>query len=227
MGLFSSYFLGAKGIKAVNKIKNGKKSKISYAMVSMLIINLKDAKSKLSSDQYKAIEDLFMEFQKCSTTFEVDMEGYFEMCKEVILKFDAIAPYELYSGGSELEFSFLMDDIRSGEEKKQKFVQDIMHESIIESYSIDENYIKTLLEAIPMSTREDAVGFYKVLIEAKVSGKKAALVRFDKLVDEINERNPEYAVFIVSSLCGFLFPNGIVSKEESTALSNKYMEKLL
>lgn len=227
MGLFSSLSVGMRGTKAVNKIRNGGKAKISYAMVSMLIISLQEAKAKLTPDKYKAVEDLFMEFQKCSTTYEVGLEGYFELCKDVILKFDAIAPYELYSGGSELEFSFLMDDIRKGENEKHQFIKEVMHESLIDSYSIDENYISTLLEGNPMATREDAVDFYKVLIEAKINGKKSALDRFDSLVDKIAERNPQIAIFIVPYFCGALFPNGIISKEESTALSEKYIQKLL
>lgn len=32
---------------------------------------------------------------------------------KIIKKFDAIAPYEKYSGGNEIEFSFMMDDIRN------------------------------------------------------------------------------------------------------------------
>lgn len=67
MGLFSSLSVGMRGTKAVNKIRNGGKAKISYAMVSMLIISLQEAKAKLTPDKYKAVEDLFMEFQKCST----------------------------------------------------------------------------------------------------------------------------------------------------------------
>ena len=218
MGLFT----GIKAMKAIQKIKNGGKAKLSYAMISSVIINLQDAKRKLSSEKYRAIENLYFDFQKCNTLFDVDTEGYLRLCEDVIKKFDAIAPYELYSGGSELEFSMLMDDIRKADRQKSETI----HESIADSYEVDEEYIKSLLAGNPIATYEDAVDFYKVLVEAKINGKNAALRKFDAFVDQVAKRNPQNAMLIVPYFCGALYPNGIVSKEESNNLSQKYIQKL-
>ena len=49
---------------------------------------------------------------------KMDLNGYYETATYIIKKFDVIAPYEKYSGGNELEFSFLMEEIRNDSDKK-------------------------------------------------------------------------------------------------------------
>lgn len=109
MGVFS----GIQAMKSVSKLKSGGTAKLSLAQVSNLIINLPDAQKKLSPAQFNSVYALFREFQKCKTKHEVDLSGYYAMAVDIIKKFDKIAPYEKYSGGNELEFSFLMDEIRN------------------------------------------------------------------------------------------------------------------
>ena len=108
MGIFSSI----KAMKAVEAMKHGGKAKISYAQIATLIINLMDAKKKFDSVTFNQIFSLYKEFQTCKTPFEVDLNGYYLMALDIIKKFDQIAPYEKYSGGSEMEFSFLMEKVR-------------------------------------------------------------------------------------------------------------------
>lgn len=218
MGLFT----GIKAMKAAKKVKNGGKAKFSYAMISMLIVNLQDAKAKLPPEQYAAVEKQFMDFQKCDTLFEVDVNGYLELCDDVIKKFDAIAPYEKYSGGNELEFSILMDNKRKEENRKKEIVND----SLSESVKINEEFIKTVLAENPMASREDAIEFYKVVMEGKIKGKQAALKRFDTFVDDVAKRNPQNAMLIIPYFCGALNGGGIISKAESDDLSQKCFQKL-
>ena len=114
MGLFD----GFKAMKEVNKIKKGGKGNLSIAQITNLIINLPDAKAKLSSEEFNQIYNLFNELQKCNTKMELDKEEYYNTAADIITKFDKIAPYEKYGGGNELEYSFMMDEIHRNEENK-------------------------------------------------------------------------------------------------------------
>lgn len=135
MGIFSA----AKGMKALNTIRNGGKARLSYEQVSMMIVNLTDAKKKFDTETFNRIFELYKEFQKCKTTFEVDLNGYYSMAIDVIKKFDEIAPFEKYSGGSELEYSFLMNEIRTMDSESE---EDFNEENDIElekDYAFDYN----------------------------------------------------------------------------------------
>lgn len=219
MGLFT----GLKAMKAVKQIKNGGKAKLSYAMVSMLIINLQDAKAKLPPEKFAAVEKQFMDFQKCDTLFEVDKEGYLELCNDVIKKFDAIAPYEKYSGGNELEFSMLMDDVRKEESKKKELID----KAFSDSFDVDEKFVKALLAECPMATRQDAVEFYNIVMVSKVRGKQVALKRFDNFVENKAKGSLQDAMMVVPYLCGSLYPCGVITQAESNDLGKKYSNKLI
>ena len=43
---------------------------------------------------------------------QIDIDGYYDTAIQIIKRFDAIAPYEKYSGGNELEYSFMMEELR-------------------------------------------------------------------------------------------------------------------
>lgn len=127
MGLFD----GFKAMKEVNKIKKGGKGNLSIAQITNLIINLPDAKAKLSSEEFNQIYNLFNELQKCNTKMELDKEEYYNTAADIITKFDKIAPYEKYGGGNELEYSFMMDEIHRNEEKKIEKVKEILEDNIL------------------------------------------------------------------------------------------------
>lgn len=113
-------------ISKMNKLNSGEKVKLTYAEVCSIIINVQDANRNLTREQFEEFYKLFKEFQKAKTTeYEVDMNGYYEMCYDIITKFDKIAPYEKYSGASEIETSFLMNDIRSIEKEKKKIEETV------------------------------------------------------------------------------------------------------
>jgi hypothetical protein len=163
-----------------------------------------------------------MQFQKCSTLYEVDMDGYVRLCEDVIRKFDKIAPYYLYSGGNELEASIYMDDLHSRDEEKKKSIKDTM----IDSYEIDEEYVKHLQSHHPLVTDAAARDFYKVLVAYALFGKKEALNRFNQFAQDMIDSDLQYAMLTIGYFCGVLEPNGIVTSDECDELSDKYMKKI-
>lgn len=109
MGIIS----GLQAIKSVQTIKSGGVAKISIAQITNLIVNLPDAKNNLSEDQFSEIYKKYNELQKCKTKMPCDMDGYLKIALQIIQELDSIAPYEKYSGGNELEFNFLMQELRT------------------------------------------------------------------------------------------------------------------
>lgn len=109
MGIIS----GIQAMIAVQKLKNGETARLSIAQITNLIINLPDAQRKLTKQQFDDVCSLYFELNKCRTKHQVDLYGYYDIAVDIIKRFDNIAPYEKYSGGNELEFSFLMDRIRN------------------------------------------------------------------------------------------------------------------
>lgn len=199
-------------------------------MITMIIINLQDAKAKLSPGKYEEIKTLFDEFQQCKTMFEVDYKGYIDLCEDVIKRFDKIAPYELYSGGNELEFSIYMDYFREREKTKEILMENHREEIVsdfVKENGINKEYVKSLMNCVPDMLYEDAEAFYKILVEHDLFGKKAALSRFDKFVEKVKKEDGFRAAIIVPYLCGALVPNGIITSEESDAISKKYTEGIL
>ena len=109
MGFFSD----AKAVFDVQRIKTGKgTAKLSISQIVNLLINLPDAQKKLSADEFNQVYILFKEMRKCKTKLLLNMDGYVDTAIKIIKEFDKIAPYEKYSGGNEIEFSFMMADIR-------------------------------------------------------------------------------------------------------------------
>ena len=108
MGLFADI----KAIGAVQKIKNGGTAQLTISQITGLLINLPDAEKNLSKEEFDRIYALFKEMQKCNTKMQMNIDLYLDTAVKIIKEFDKIAPYEKYSGGNEIEFSFLMADIR-------------------------------------------------------------------------------------------------------------------
>lgn len=106
------FFADIKAIKDVQLIKAGGTARLSISQITTLITNMPDARKRLSKEEFESVYALFKELRKCNTKIEMDMFGYLETAKKIILRFDAIAPYEKYGGGNELEYSFMMEDVR-------------------------------------------------------------------------------------------------------------------
>lgn len=115
-----------------------------------------------------------------------------------------------------------MDDLRSRDEANTEAVKDAM----IDAMKIDEDYVKHLQSHHPMVTAAAGRAFYKVLIAYELFGRKEALKRFDCFIQNMISSNLQSAMLNAAFFCGVLVPNGIVTKEESDELSDKYMKKI-
>ena len=86
---------------------------------------------------------------------------------KIIKSFDEIAPYEKYSGGSEIEFSFLMEDIYGKNSKKIRKLRRTIH--TLEKTRAEQDVVDANNAKILASSYSD-----KQIIEAVNSGKISA-----------------------------------------------------
>lgn len=220
MGLFD----GLKAMKEMNKIKKGGKGILSIAQITNLIINLPDAKTRLTNEEFNQVYNLFNELQKCNTKIELDKEGYYNTAVDIITKFDKIAPYEKYGGGNELEYSFLMDEIH-----RNKNTRDI-REQIKDTLLPEEiEYANVIADSSKgMITKEDANEFIKVLHTYSVNGKENALNEFKSLSQYLINKNGEIkALSQVSYLLGVMNANQIITQDEMEQLSKEYQDIIM
>ena len=108
-----SFFSDIKAMKEVERIKSGGKALLTIAQITNMIVNLPDAQKNLSDSQFEAVYTLYKQLRKCNTKMEMDINDYYATCVDIIKCFDSLAPYEKYSGGNEVETSFLMREIRN------------------------------------------------------------------------------------------------------------------
>ena len=222
MGLFD----GLKAIKEVKKIKKGNKGNLSIAQITNLIINLPDAKAKLSSEEFNQIYSLFNELQKCNTKMELNQEGYYSTTVDIITKFDKIAPYEKYSGGNELEYSFMMDEIHRSEEKNTEKVKEVIEDNIIPE---ELEYANTIADSSNgIATRTDAKKFITVLHTYSINGKEQAISEFEKISQYLIENNGAIkALSQISYFLGVMNANQIITQDEMKELSKNYQDIIM
>lgn len=228
------FFDDLKAISEVKKIKAGGVGNLSISQVTNLIISLQDAQKNLNKDQYNEIHRIFNKMRECKTKYPMNAEAYVSCCKKIILTFDKVAPYEKYCGGNEIEFSFMMQDIRKDESRKE-LVQDFLVE-LVDEYGeqIDaENYIQYIIEnaknliflELPYSK---AKMFEGILIANQLYGTDIALIYFDWLVQYWTHHEATTLEKVddlrsaVSFMCGLLVCNKLVDKEKSDVIINKY-----
>jgi hypothetical protein len=102
-----------KATKDFMRIKNnGGKAKMSTSAITCLITSMPDARKNLSKEKFEAVYKLYRELRKCNTKRELDINGYYETATDIIMKFDAIAPYEKYGGENPIETAFLIGELR-------------------------------------------------------------------------------------------------------------------
>jgi len=223
MSIFSDY----RALSELKKLKKGEIANLSMSQIVNAIINLSDAKKNLSQEQYKNVYMLYREYRKCNTKLQLTMNGYLNIAIKLIKSFDRIAPYEKYSGGNELEFSFMMQDIRS-EVNSQNIKEEL--NNLVDMYgdSNDEN-INYFVENGKISW-DNAKAFVGILISYDRYGKEEAIRRFKLYVDYlINAAGENYGRKLeprgtVAVLCGALAANNILSKDESNLLSKHYSD---
>ena len=227
MGLISD----VKAMAGLQKIKAGGTTMLSISQITNLIINLPDGKRNLLPEQFNDVYNLYKQMRKCKTRIPMDIDGYMDTAVKIIKEFDKIAPYEKYSGGNEIEFSILMQDIRKEPPPINKNIQDELINLVDRSDIINNDYINFLTQNGYCNISHDvAKAFLGVLILFNTHGKTEALNKLDSLIKSwINSANVDMAslLFSVSFLCGTLVPNGITSKEESDKISKKYSDMIM
>lgn len=215
-----------KAMKDVARIKSGGTAKLSISQITCLITNMQDAQKSLSRSEFESVYALYKELRKCNTKMEMDKYGYIDTAVKIIKKFDAIAPYEKYSGGNELEFSFLMDDIRETSGGSDIF--DIQKRKEIVFEDEDQKYMDYIVDqSYGQVDQDDAHEIMRVINYYHMYGKSAALREFDIIANKIIETTGLNAIFKISFMSGLLYPNGILTKQESDELGKKYTDQLI
>lgn len=83
----------------VQKMKtNGGYSKLSYSQITCLIVNMTDAKENLESPVFERVLKLFYKLRADKKRIKMNIDGYYAVSIDIIKQFNAIAPYEKYSG---------------------------------------------------------------------------------------------------------------------------------
>lgn len=216
-----------RAMKEVTRIKSGGIAKLSMSQITCLVTNMSDAKKNLSYGEFSKVNALFKEFRKCNTKIEMDVEGYLETAQKIIQRFDAIAPYEKYGGANELEFSFMMEDMREAFNNSNE-----VEEALAGSFTLKEKdyaFIDEIVkESMGQITKEDGEDLMQVLLMGKSYGKDKALNEFDKLFNNLLAKYEYFNVIMkISYMSGLLYPSGIVSREESDEIGKKYTENVM
>ena len=216
MGIFGDM----KALKNVQKIKKGGTAKLSISQVTGLITNMMDAKSNLPKDKFTEVYKLFNELRDCNTKIEMDMETYCEQAVEIIKKFNKIAPYVKYSGGNEVEFSFLLDDIYKRETTLEKDSHKVTKE--------DEEDIENLINSSNgVIGRKEAEDFIQVIYTYVTKGKTKSLEKFDSLAKNLIEDDPIASIMKVSFFNGALSANGVINEKEMKEIGDLYQNIVL
>lgn len=215
-----------KAMKDVARIKSGGTAKLSMSQITCLITNMPDAQKHLSGPEFESVYALYKEFRKCNTKMEMDQYGYVDTAVKIIKKFDAIAPYEKYSGGNELEFSFMMDDIRGTSNESEIFDMQKRKEIVFDEE--DQKYMNYIVEqSFGQVNQDDAHEIMRVIHYYHEYGKTEALKEFDIVANKLIERTGLDALFKISFMSGLLYPNGVLTKEESDELGKKYSDVVM
>lgn len=226
MGIFSDF----RAIAEVQKLKAGKRANLSIAQIVVVITNMSDAGKNLSKEQFAEVYALYSEYRKYKTKLNISMDDYVNIAIKIIKSFDAIAPYEKYSGGNASEFSLMMKELRDD------ITQDNIKEELLGlvDMSGDSNngYIDYLVENGNGLTREQAKCFVGITLTFERYGRDEALKRFKLYAEYLMSTADKKCAFdidvnwSISFLCGLLAANEIVTKEESDSLSNHYFHAL-
>lgn len=104
MGLFG-YINKVKRIQS----KAGLTEYFTPAEIVVHIVNLWDAKQKLSSHEFFCVNVLYELFKKVDKELCLTFDGYFGACNDIIAHFDLVAPYYQYCGSDELSMAVLFE----------------------------------------------------------------------------------------------------------------------
>ena len=99
-------------IHKVNKIqkKIGATAYFTLAEIASGIINLWDAKQKLTPQEYFYVSVIHETYKMIRKELCLDYLGFLGVCNEIIAHFDLVAPYYKYCGNNQLQMARLIDD---------------------------------------------------------------------------------------------------------------------
>lgn len=82
----------------IQRLKKGKKAKLSKSQIAFCIINLMNAKKNLTPEQFEEFKNIFNYIEKDKEKHLMDLDEYLRTCDEIIAEFEKIAPFEMYCG---------------------------------------------------------------------------------------------------------------------------------
>lgn len=243
MGLFSAMDAAQK----VAKLQSGGKEELSISGITNIIINLGDAKRNLTQHQYNAVFALYKALDKCHSKLEMDLGGYYEQAAIIIGIFNQVAPYEKYSGMEKTEAAFFFSSIKSSLDELQPKSKDLLskilqnnpelneyfpqEEKDIELYLLElankqksknDDYVSYIMKSCPSIAKNHATMFIGLLAANERYGKEKTLELTDRLFEKWITTESLTGFIEIPFLCGALYSNGVVTKEESSLLSKKY-----
>lgn len=215
-----SFFSDLKAAANVQRIKHGGTARLSLSQVTCLIVNMTDARKNLPERQFNEVYGLYRQFRKATTKIPMDKRTYTETAVKIIKIFDAIAPYERYSGGNELEMSFMMDDIRQEAKKSEEEEFDEEDRECI-AYIIKESATSSLVKL----SEEDAKNVLRLVRCNYKYGKTKTLELFDSIAMKmLADTNSIFVTLKISYISGILISSGVISREEANELNQRYTE---
>ena len=99
-------------IHKVNKIQKriGATEYFTLAEIAFGIVNLWDAKQKLTPQEYFRVTVIHETYKMINKKLCLDYFGFLGVCNEIIAHFDLVAPYYKYCGNNQLQMARLIDN---------------------------------------------------------------------------------------------------------------------
>ena len=153
------------------------------------------------------------------------MEEYYVIAIDVIREFDKVAPYEMYSGGSQIETSFLLNEIRSHEEENRTVVSKKLQDTSnidFSQFNVKEVADHIVNNSYGIATFETAEKYARILVVRQVLGRDAAMKEFGKfLSDNRVHYDSVNACGMNSFYIGCLHSDGIINEAEMEKMTEE------
>ena len=104
MGIFSYIHK----VKKIQK-KSGATANFTIAEIASAIVNLWDAKQRLTPQEYFYISFIYETYKMMNRKLCLDCLGFLGVCDEIIAHFDLVAPYYKYCGNNKLQAERFID----------------------------------------------------------------------------------------------------------------------
>ena len=159
----------------------------------------------------------------CKTKFKVDIDGWWKLTREVIDKFDDVAPYEKYFGGNEFEMHMLQQS-RKREELATASNKEVEYDER------ELSYIEHIIEngRSAKITHEEAVVIFEIIKIGCDQGKEAAIYQAAKFSTILKGKySIEWWGIKMAYLYGTLKANDIISSSELELFNQKIDEQMI